>query len=243
MQSKWLSFFTGLLILFIVYHFPEFFSPLWIAAVFKIGFLIVAFLIARWQGWKGLDGYGLSLHKGWAKNLLIGLFSGIAFFLLSEWLATKTGYEKLIAVKPFPAIIRILPLTLLMTFFPSIAEDILTRGYLYGHLQRISKSLTFILLSAAFYVLNHIWRLTEGLPVLSYLFILGLALAWALSFTRSLWLTLGIHWGANIAFEMMNTAATTQTVNKSAATWILAACYVLMFVVMLFAGRLFAIRK
>ena len=137
MQPKWLSFFTGLLILFVTYHFPEFFSALWIAAVFKIGFLIVA----------------------------------------------------------------------------------------------------------EFYVLNHIWRLTEGVPVLSYLFILGIALAWALSFTRSLWLTLGIHWGANIAFEMINAATTTQTVNKSITVWILAACYALMLAVMIFTRRLFPVRK
>jgi hypothetical protein len=99
------------------------------------------------------------------------------------------------------------------------------------------------LIVAAFYVLNHIWRLTEGVPVLSYLFILGIALAWALSFTRSLWLTLGIHWGANIAFEMINAATTTQTVNKSITVWILAACYALMLAVMIFTRRLFPVRK
>jgi membrane protease YdiL (CAAX protease family) len=243
MQPKWLSFITGLLILFIIYHFPEFFSSLWIAAVFKIGFLIVAFLIARKQGWTGLGGYGLSLHKGWIRNLLTGLLTGIAFFLLSEWLAIKSGYEKLISIQSFPEVIKLLPLTLLMTFFPSIAEDILTRGYLFGNLEKNLKPSTFILLSAAFYVLNHIWRLTEGVPILSYLFILGLALAWALSFTKSLWLTLGIHWGANITFEIINAAATTQTVNKSITIWILALCYALMFAVIVLNRRLFAVKQ
>ena len=242
MQPKWVSFFTGLLILFVIYHFPEFFSSLWIAAIFKIGFLIAAFLIARKQGWTGLGGYGLSLHKGWIRNLLPGLLTGVAFFLLSEWLAIKNGYEKLISLQSLPKVVKLLPLTLLMTFFPSIAEDILTRGYLYGNLKKILKPSTFILLSAAFYVLNHIWRLTEGLSILSYLFILGLALAWALSFTKSLWLTLGIHWGANIAFEMINAAATTQTVNKSVTTWILAASYALMFVGIVLARKLFVVR-
>lgn len=239
MQPKWFSFFSGLLILFIIYHFPEFFSALWIAAVFKIGFLLVAFFIARWQGWKGLGGYGLGLHKGWIKNLLTGLLIGMAFFLFSEWLTTKAGYEKLMSVKDLSTVLKVLPLTLLMTFFPSIAEDILTRGYLYGHLNNVLKPSMFILVSSLFYVLNHIWRLTEGIHVLSYLFILGFALAWALFYTKSLWLTLGIHWGSNIAFEMINTATTTQTVNKIMSTWLLAVCFVLMLIVIIVARKMF----
>ena len=240
MQPKWLSFFSGLLTLFVIYHFPEFFSALWIAAVFKIGFLVVAFFIARLQGWRGLGGYGLSLNKGWIKNLLFGLLTGISFFLLSEWITVKAGYEKLLSLKNFSAIAQLLPLTLLMTFFPSIAEDILTRGYLYGHLKNILKPWTLILVSSLFYVLNHIWRLGEGIDVLSYLFVLGLALAWALCYTKSLWLTLGMHWKANISFEMINAATTTQPFNKTAATWILAACFALMFVTVFALRKVFA---
>lgn len=243
MQPKWLSFFAGLLILFVIYHFPEFFSALWIAAVFKIGFLIIAFLIARQQGWKGLGGYGLPFHEGWIKNLLIGILTGIVFFMLSEWLAIKLDYEKQVSITGFSSILKPLPLTMLMTFFPSIAEDILTRGYLYGHLQKFLKPTVFILSSALFYVLNHIWRLTEGVHVLFYLFVLGLVLAWALFYTKSLWLTLGLHWGANISFEMINSATTTQTVNKTMSTWILGACFLLMLAFTIVVRRVFAVNR
>jgi len=239
MQPKWPSFVTGLLILFIIYHSPEFFSALWITAVFKIGFLFVAYIIARWQGWKGLGGYGLMLHPGWIRNLLLGLATGIVFFLLSEWLSMQSGCEQLVSIKNFIAILKLLPITLVMTFFPSIAEDILTRGYLYGHLQKVLRPAIFILVSAAFYVLNHIWRLGQGAPVLSYLFILGIALALALVFTNSLWLTLGIHWGSNIAFEMVNAVTITKTVNQAMSLWILAASFALMLLFIILARRLF----
>lgn len=240
MQPKWLSFFGGLVLLFIVYHFPEIFSALWIAALFKIGFLILAFFIARWQGWRGLGAYGLALHKGWIRNLIIGLLMGTCFFLFSEWLSVMAGFEEIISVKSLSAIIKVLPLTLLMTFFPSIAEDILTRGYLYAHLQKILKPAAFILLSSLFYVLNHIWRLTEGAHVLCYLFILGIVLAWALIYTKSLWLTLGIHWGSNIAFEMINAATTANTFNKTYSTWILAGCFALMLVASVVIRKIFS---
>lgn len=240
MQPKWLPFFTGLIILFIVYHFPEFFSALWIAAVFKIGFLILAFFIARLQGWKGLGGYGLSIHSGWLKNLIIGLLIGFTFFLLSEWWSIKAGYEKLISIKSLSSILKLLPVTLLMTFFPSIAEDILTRGYLYGHLKKMLKPALFVLVSSVFFIMNHIWRLTEGIHVLSYLFVLGIVLAGALVYTKSLWLTLGIHWGSNISFELINGAATTQAISKTMSTWILAACFVLMLITTTLLRKIFA---
>jgi len=61
-----------------------------------------------------------------------------------------------------------------MTFFLSIAKDILTRGYLYGHLQyKITPA--FIILSADVYALNYIWRLGESVSVLFYLSTLGIA--------------------------------------------------------------------
>lgn len=41
-----ISFAVGFLILFFIYHFPEYFSAFWIMATFKIGFLIVAFIVA-----------------------------------------------------------------------------------------------------------------------------------------------------------------------------------------------------
>lgn len=239
MKTNWLSFITGFIALFIVYHFPEFFSALWIAAVFKIGFLVVAFLIAKWQGWKGIGGFGLSLHKAWARNLLLGLVIGLCFFLLSEFIAVKAGYEKYISAESFSNVLKQLPLILLMTFFPSIAEDILTRGYLYAHLNPKLKPAVFIILSSGIYVLNHIWRLEEGLPVLSYLFLLGIALAWAIINTGSLWLTLGIHWGSNIAFLTLARVTKTETLSKTAATWILAASFAVMLIVTVFLRKYF----
>lgn len=239
MKINWLQFITGFIVLFVIYHFPEFFSALWIAAVFKIGFLVVAFFIARWQGWKGLDGFGLSLHKAWIKNLLLGLIVGICFFLLSELIAVKAGYEKYISIQSVSSIVQQLPLILLMTFFPSIAEDILTRGYLFTHLNRKMAPAVFIVLSATVYVLNHIWRLSEGISVLSYLFVLGITLAWAMAYTGTLWLTLGIHWGSNIAFQTMVTAAKTETINKTSATWVLAASFGIMWIATMVIKKIF----
>ena len=52
---------------------------------------------------------------------------------------------------------------------------------------------------------------------------LGLVLAFTVLITRSLWLAFGIHWGANIAFELSNSAMQTKPlVQHNETTWVLA---------------------
>ena len=51
------------------------------------------------------------------------------------------------------------------------------------------------------YVLNHIYRLQDGLLVWTYLFIIGIFLMLALVRTGNIWLTLGLHWSGNIVYQ------------------------------------------
>ena len=228
-----LSFAAGFLFLFVLYHFPEFFSAFWIMALFKIGFLVAAFFLARAQGWRGLGGYGLALKSNWLVQLLVGLLLGLAFFALSFYLSILLGYESIVSSKSIAAFAGQVPMLLLMTVFPSVAEDILTRGYLYAHLEKYMKPAYWVLLSALVYVLNHIWRLGDGAAVLSYLLLLGLVLAYAVIITKSLWLAFGIHWGANIAYESTRTLFTTTSTSSDASTWILAGCWGLLLVLLI----------
>ncbi len=232
-----ISFVIGFLILFFIYHFPEFFSAFWVMATFKIGFLIIAFILARIQGWKGLGGYGLGFTHRWVSNLSKGLLAGLFFFSLSIFVSMQLGYEKITEIKSFKNVINQLPMILLMTAIPSIAEDILTRGYMYAHL-KFMKPIWWILLSSIIYVLNHIWRLNDGPAVLMYLFILGVVLAFAVWIAKSLWLAFGIHWGANIAFESGNSIIHTESlVNHDGATWVLAISWVLLLVLLIILNQ------
>ncbi len=215
-----LSFVLGFILLFAVYHFPEFFSSFWIMAVCKIGFLVLAIILCRMQGWKFLEGYGLGCKKNFIKHLTRGLFIGFIAFSLSLVLLIGFSFEKLQNIQPPLFFLRTLPMVLLMTFFPSIAEDILTRGYLYGHLKFL-KPFTWILISASVYLLNHFWRLNEPVSVLLYLFILGLLLAFCVYVFKSLWLALGIHWGSNIAFELSRQGVDTYGSDSNNSNWAL----------------------
>ncbi|MFA6276171.1 MAG: CPBP family intramembrane glutamic endopeptidase [Pedobacter sp.] len=233
-----LSFLTGFVILFSIYHFPEFFNAFWIMAVCKVGFLLIAFLLALMQGWKGLGGFGLSLKSAWGYNLIKGLSIGLLGFGFSVLCSVGLGYERVAVYPTIQTLIKQLPTLLLMTSIPSIAEDILTRGYLFGHLGSKMKKEYWIFLSAIVFVLNHIWRLNDGAAVLTYLFLLGLLLAYTVWNTKSLWLAFGIHWGSNIAYESTNSLLNIESlVSHKGSTWVLAIIWGVILLIFLFFNR------
>jgi membrane protease YdiL (CAAX protease family) len=61
-----------------------------------------------------------------------------------------------------------------------------------------------------------------------YIFTLGLLLAWCLVYTRSLWLTFGIHWGSNIAYQFFANVVTLKTIKETGYdNYVLAASYLI----------------
>lgn len=234
MAQRRITFLPGFIFLFFIYHFPEFFPSFALNAIFKIGFLIAAIALGYLQGWKGLAGYGLSFIKTWYKELLTGLLVGCLAFAFSIFLSIQLNTEKLISAYPANEFLKKLPFALIITFFPSIAEDILTRGYLFAHVKNLQPA-HWILLSSAIYVLNHIWRFNDGLAVLSYLFLLGLVLATCVMAKKSLWLAFGIHWGSNIAFTLSGDILNLQTTgNPHHSTWLLAFTWGIVFLILLY---------
>lgn len=223
-------FITGLAILFFVYHISELYDSFLLTAICKIGILPIAYLIAKWQGWKGLGGFGLAFQKGTFINLFSGLILAFCYYLINEGISVAMGWEKISQWPSFSTILQVLPQLIIMTVFPSIAEDILTRGYLFAHLQTKLSSAVLIFVSAAFFVLNHIWRLNDGADVLTYLFLMGLLLAWSVNRTKSLWMAFGIHWGFNVGFEFVNNLLNPiQIGTHPSSNWIYSVILLLLF--------------
>jgi membrane protease YdiL (CAAX protease family) len=233
-----ISFVTGFVILFLIYHFPEFFSAFWIAAVCKILFLITAFIVAKAQGYKGLSSWGLPLHKGWWKNLLYGLLIGVAIYMISTFISIQMKFEAITSLPSFITVIEQLPMILLITSVPSVAEDILTRGYFYKHLKQHLKPFIWILVSAAAFYLNHIWRYSDGIAVFAYLLIMGLLLAYTVVKTNSLWLAFGLHWGFNSGYQSTASLISVDDISKhKESTWIFALCLLLLLLILLMFQR------
>ncbi|WP_439881452.1 lysostaphin resistance A-like protein [Pontibacter sp. MBLB2868] len=237
-RTSALSIAAGFAILLAVYHFHEFFQSLTVSGITLLTFLVISHFVARAQHLEGIKSWGLSLSRNWWVKLLLGLALGVLFVGLSTAASLHLGYEKITAVPTFSTFIRGIWWILFMIFWPSLAEDILTRGYLFRHLGKRMPAYTWVIFSATVYVLNHIWRLSDHPAVLTYLFILGLVLATAIQLTKSLWLTLGIHWAANIVYYFSVNMLSIESVADAnhQSTWVLAAAYLLLFLVMLAAA-------
>jgi membrane protease YdiL (CAAX protease family) len=193
-------------ILFVLYQLPEGLGQRLLdsfpaVVVLTLMFLPAAWLLGRWLGFRGLDAWYLGLRPGWGRLIA----AAFAFALLAKAAALAAGAAggvyrigidpALTAAAVLTAAANLLP----YTFLPSIAEDIVTRGFLMRALPALSRRPVFIAASALLYVLNHIYRLHNGPAEWAMLFCFGLAYAGALYYSRSLWPALGLHWGWNFA--------------------------------------------
>jgi len=225
----------GFAILFSVYHFPEILQNHYqkpLILLFEscmLLFTIVAFVIGKQKFKNGFRMYGLfGFRQHWGnlgKGLIIGIFISVLANLIPVWL----GWNKMFVHFDWNQILLQTLLFAVGTLLPSLAEDILTRGYLKAYWPEKWNLKGLILLSAMVYVLNHIFRINKP-DVMLYLFILGLFLMWAFTATGSLWLTLGIHWGSNIAYQFFTNVVTTNSLKETGMeNYILGGCYALGF--------------
>ncbi len=216
----------GFLLLAIPYHAAEyamrFHGHIFLFLGFMLTVIAAAYAVARWQGFRGLGAWGLQVTPRTLTWLAMGLGVGGFFYVAALLVRLWLGIE-VMAATPGPS--TLLSMTLLFalgTFLPSLAEDILTRGYLYRHLRSKTTGPGFILLSSTVYVLNHVYALGNGPAQLLFLFVLGLVLAVPLVNTRNLWYTVGVHWAGNIVYRVGNDVlAVRQGSNSFPGLWVL----------------------
>lgn len=163
-------------------------------------FFIAAGLLGLWYRGNGLKAWGLPFTRAAWGSLLTGILLGVLLYAVPFFVGLAFGIEKVIRV---PGGSDILKATLPFAFgvlFSSISEDVLTRGLPYAHFHQKLKVPVLVLLSAAVYLLNHIYRLDDGPAALLYLFLLGVVYMIPVVYTGNLWLTGGMHWAGNVFF-------------------------------------------
>jgi len=147
---------------------------------------------------------GISFHSRWAKNLTLGFLIGFTFWLVGYAIRNYLQEFTITGVQPFPQLLLSFIMILLTFFIGSFLNDIIVRGYVFGHLRgKISMKWIF-LISITIYTLDDSWN--EGISLSNILFslVIGLSLTFAIYKTGSLWLTTGIHWGLNVCYGIFN---------------------------------------
>lgn len=234
------SWLPGFVALFVAYQAPEGVGGLWlrsasIAAALMLAFLPVAVWVARALGLRPGEAYALEwTRRGWS-SLGAGLLLAFAAKGLGLTLGLRWGiYEpsaSLGAAGGAAELAGTLAWLALATFVPSIAEDIVTRGYWLRITGVRWTGIGFVLFTSALYVLNHIYRLGNGPGEWAMLFCFGLAYGTACWTRGSLWAAVGLHWGWNMAGESLALVWPTRIVEPELARALSGAAHLTMLAV------------
>lgn len=204
MKLKYLSVLAGFIVLFCLYHAAEYMIIFKNSAAGFLGFQFLffcsAWCIAKIQFKQGMKAWGLGTGKFFFWHLAVGMLMGIVLYGLTFGISVFTGAEKIISIPSWKAIAAPLGLFIFGNFFSSVSEDILTRGYLYKHFIAKWSGGVLVIISAVVYLLNHIYRLADGIETYTYLLMLGILFIIPVIRTQQLWFTSGMHWAGNCFF-------------------------------------------
>ncbi len=213
-------------VLFFFYQLPEGAGNFNLLALFPL----VAWWGSRTLGFSGMQAWYLDARPGWLRLLALGLALAIAAKFIAFAIGTRTGVF-IFAWADAPvglALVGGLAFLAFSTFIASTAEDILTRGLVLRAFPKLGERPGFIVVSAALFVLNHIYRLHKGPVEWLTLFCFGLAYAAALYRTRTLWAAVGLHWGWNLANGLLDTFVQSDTVQPAVAPFYSCAAHLVL---------------
>ena len=147
---------------------------------------------------------GISFHSKWYKNIVLGFAIGFSFWLVKYTLQYLLNDFDIIGIKTFPQMLLSLFMIMLTFLVGSFLNDVIVRGYVFGHLKGKIPLKWVFLISLVIYALDDIWN--EGFSLGNTLFslVLGLSLTYAIYKTGSIWATTGIHWGLNVCYGILN---------------------------------------
>ena len=196
---------AAFLVLFLAYQAPEgigihLLGRPAVQAVLLLLFFPVAWGVARARGYWGFEAYAMERAPRWAPTLGATLLLALAVKAVAVAVGLRLGVYAVEAEAPASGDLLLALLGIAFTtVWPSVAEDIVTRGFWARQVPALGRGVGFVLATSALYVLNHVYRLHEGPLEWLMLFAFGLAYATALVRTGTLWAAIGLHWGWNIA--------------------------------------------
>jgi membrane protease YdiL (CAAX protease family) len=234
------------LVLFLSYQIPEGVGLRLLGSeaafiALMLGFHGLAWLVGRALGTRGFDAYELRREPGVVRNLGVTLCLAIGMKLLALLVGRALGVYDLAPPSQtfsFPQSWMMLAAFVVASYFPSAAEDLVTRGFWHRVLRPTLSPARFVVFSSLVYVLNHVYRLANGPMEWFMLFCFGLAYAAALARTGSLWAAIGLHWGWNIMGHCLPLFVTVDVRDEWAAPLLSAGAHLTMLGVMIAAPRL-----
>jgi uncharacterized protein len=168
-----------------------------LAAALAAGYFCVRVL--EGLPWRSL---GLTLHKGWGRDLIIGSVIGFAALAFAVGIAAAGGGLRFsfIGTGMLSASVRSMIAFGVLFLIAALAEEVMFRGYPLQTLTRAGLVSLGVILTSLPFGLAHLMNpnVVRGVTLVNTV-VAGVWLAIAYLKTRSLWFPLGVHWGWNWA--------------------------------------------
>jgi hypothetical protein len=177
--------------------------PAWLGYV--AGFFLLAFMVCRFAlGLRSAEAVGLGRHQGWVRELGLGFLVGFGIWALKNAVFAAMGKFELVGWRGVDFALPLLGQALVGMFLASAINDLLVRGYGLAFCRRFQLMGWYLLATSVVYALDDSWN--EGLQPLNlaFSFALGMSLAYTVTRTGAIWMSIGIHWGGNMCFRVMS---------------------------------------
>jgi membrane protease YdiL (CAAX protease family) len=231
-------------VLFIAYQLPEglgihVLHSVPVLYALMLAFVPIAWLAGRALGFRGLDAWYIRRSPRWALLLAACFALAVAAKAAALGAGAELGaYALGPAGQAAGSALLVSALWMAFeTFVPSVAEDIVTRGFLMRAMPALSRRWVFVVASAVLYVLNHIYRLANGPAEWLVLLCFGLAYGAALFYSRSLWPAIGLHWGWNFAGKFSDQLVSVDVVAPALHAMMSSAAHLVMLGIVVAIGR------
>ena len=165
--------------------------------VIALGYGYVCAYFLEELPWRSL---GVSFHKGWFRDLLIGSAIGFGALVVAVIIATAgRGLSFSRNHVEWTSIARSMIGSAVMLFVAAFSEEAMFRGYALQTLSRAKLAWLGVLITFLLFGGAHLGNPNAAGLTFANTALAGLWLAVAYLRTRSLWLPLGVHWAWNWA--------------------------------------------
>lgn len=206
---------SGVLTAQIVGLFPTLEVTLLYVALYA-AFLGATALAMRWLRHESLGDLGLGFGQSWLRAWLIGMVLGMAILIGSSvllswlfgWYHTKGFAWQFVPIAVF---LPTLVVTVLGTVPAGLFEEVVFRGFIFRVVAERWKTWVAVVSTSVLFALFHLVNLvvngpTPGYPVwlaVASLVMAGLVLAQAYVTFRNLWAPFGLHFGWDLAIQLL----------------------------------------
>jgi hypothetical protein len=183
---------------------PFWWQLFWGSLAMAIVFLLLSWIFVRFVDGRPVASLGLSLRRGWAKQIGIGFGLGatMQLFVIAILAGTRSVHYSGGVIYDIHFLKRV-GLNAGLFFFAASVEELSFRGYAF---QRLIESFGMggaIAASALLFGLAHIGNPDATFFSTLNTILAGILLALPYVRTRSMWMQIGLHWSWNLALATM----------------------------------------